>query len=97
MTVTGKTLGANIDEYDVRGTTALAAARLLTHVRAGGERTSQAWTVPSVSALAQSQTAGLALLEAEGEDGEEDADVPRGNGHAQGPTVTVPTALTRST
>ena len=84
-TVTGKTLGENIDEYDVRRTTAGAAARLLTQVRAGGQRTSQAWTVPSVSALARSQTAGLALLEAEDETGEEDADVPGGSGNGPGP------------
>ncbi len=42
-------------------------------VRPGGERTSQAWTVPSVAAEAQSQAAGLALLEAEGETGDEGA------------------------
>jgi len=84
-TVTGKTLGENIDEYDVRRTTALAAARLLTQVRAGGERTTQAWTVPSVSALAHSQVAGLALLEAEGETAEEDDHAPLGNGHGPGP------------
>jgi dihydroxy-acid dehydratase len=84
-TVTGKTLGENIDEYDVRRATAGAAARLLTQVRAGGERSSQAWTVPSVSDLAQSQAAGLALLEAEGEDGDEGADFPRENGHGSGP------------
>src|SRR3954465_13318965 len=48
MTVTGKTLGQNINEYNIRRHTATAAARLLADVRAGGERTSQAWTVPSV-------------------------------------------------
>ncbi len=37
-TVTGKTLGENIEEYDVRGATAVASARLFTQVRAGGER-----------------------------------------------------------
>jgi dihydroxy-acid dehydratase len=84
MTVTGKTLGENIAEYDVRGRTAGAVARLLTQVRAGGERTSQAWTVPSVAAEAGSQAAGLAVLEAEGETGEDDPAQP-GNGHGAGP------------
>ena len=51
---------------------AVSTARLLTKVRPGGERSSQAWTVPSVAAEARSQAAGLALLEAEGEfDGDE--------------------------
>jgi dihydroxy-acid dehydratase len=82
-TVTGKTLGENIAEYDIRRPTATSAARLLAQVRAGGERTSQAWTVPSVAAEARSQAAGLALLEAEGETGEEDADgLGNGNGSA---------------
>ena len=67
MTVTGRTLGENIEEFDVRGAKAGAAARLLTQVRAGGERTNQAWTVPSVSAATRSQVAGLAVLDAEGE------------------------------
>ena len=84
-TVTGKTLGENIEEYDVRGANAGAAARIFTQVRAGGERTSQAWTVPSVVAEAQSQAAGLALLEAEGETGEEDP-APLGNGNGHGGT-----------
>ena len=67
-TVTGKTLGENIAEFDVRAETALASAQLFTKVRAGGERTNQAWTVASVAANARSQAAGLALLQAEGED-----------------------------
>jgi dihydroxy-acid dehydratase len=67
-TVTGKTLGENIAEFDVRGATATGTARLLTKVRPGGERTSQAWTVPSVAGAARSQAAGLAVLDAEGED-----------------------------
>ena len=72
-TVTGKTLGENIEEYDVRGRECrLPPPDCCTQVRAGGERTSQAWTVPSVVAEARSQAAGLALLEAEGETGEED-------------------------
>jgi dihydroxy-acid dehydratase len=66
-TVTGKSLGENIDEYDIRRTSAASNARMLTKVRPGGERTSQAWTVPSVMAEDRSQVAGLAVLEAEGE------------------------------
>ncbi|HMB02162.1 MAG TPA: dihydroxy-acid dehydratase, partial [Isosphaeraceae bacterium] len=78
MTVTGQTIGENIAAYDVRGTTASAAARALTRVRPGGERTSQAWTVPSVVAASRSQAAGLAVLESEGEDPDNG---PRGDGH----------------
>src|SRR5262249_23933020 len=44
-TVTGKSLGQNIEEFDVRSAGCSYSARLLTGVRAGGERTSQAWTV----------------------------------------------------
>ena len=66
-TVTGRTLGENIAEYDVRASTASADARLLSRVKPGGERTTQAWTVPSVAEGAKSQAAGLALLDAEGE------------------------------
>ncbi len=78
-TVTGKTLGENIAEYDIRGRSAGSTARLLTRVRPGGERTSQAWTVPSVEAEDRSQVVGVALLEAEGEveppdDGNGDSD-----------------------
>jgi dihydroxy-acid dehydratase len=65
-TVTGKTLGENIAEYDVRTPASSREAELLTRVRAGGERTSQAWTVASVGA-AGSQAAGLAVLDSEGE------------------------------
>ncbi len=65
-TVTGKTLGENIAEFDVRSPASTQAAELLTRVRPGGERTSQAWTVASVGA-GRSQTAGLAVLESEGE------------------------------
>ena len=72
MTVTGKTLGENIAEYDVRRKTASAGRPALDARPAGGERTSQAWTVPSVAAEARSQAAGLALLEAEGETASED-------------------------
>ncbi|HEX8199782.1 MAG TPA: dihydroxy-acid dehydratase, partial [Isosphaeraceae bacterium] len=78
-TVTGQTLGENIDQYDVRGAHAQAEARLLTRVRPGGERTSQAWTVPSVAAEATSQAVGVALLESEGE-GVPEAAPPAGRG-----------------
>ncbi len=37
QTVTGKTLGENIAEYDIRGATAIAEARTLAEVRAGGD------------------------------------------------------------
>ena len=66
-TVTGKTLGENIAEFDVRTRTASKDARTLTRVRPGGERTTQAWTVPSVAEEANSQAVGLAVLDAEGE------------------------------
>ena len=66
-TVTGKTLGENIAEFDVRGRSAGPTARLLTKVRPGGERTTHAWTVPNVAAEDRSQVVGIALLEAEGE------------------------------
>jgi dihydroxy-acid dehydratase len=78
-TVTGRTLGENIEEFDVRGATAGAEARLLTRVRPGGERTARAWTVPSVAAEATSQAAGVALLEAEGE-GVPEVSGPSGGG-----------------
>jgi dihydroxy-acid dehydratase len=71
-TVTGQPLGENIAEYDVRAHTAAADARLLTHVRPGGTRTSRAWTVPSVS------EGGVAVLE------EPPPSAP-GNGHGFGP------------
>jgi dihydroxy-acid dehydratase len=66
-TVTGRTLGENIADYDVRNPNAVASAKTLTRVRAGGERTSQAWSVPSVASDARSQAAGLAVLDSEGE------------------------------
>jgi dihydroxy-acid dehydratase len=66
-TVTGKTLGENIAEYDARASTMSSIARVFTKVRPGGERTNQAWTVPSVVDSARSQAAGLSVLEAEGE------------------------------
>jgi dihydroxy-acid dehydratase len=67
-TVTGGTLGENIAGYDVRSAQATSAAKLLTRVRPGGERSVQPWTVPSIAAESRSQAAGLALLDAEGED-----------------------------
>ena len=77
-TVTGRTLGENIEAYDVRGAAATQSARSMTKVRAGGERTSQAWTVPSVSD-ARSQAAGLAVLDSEGE-----SEVPEAGGNGNG-------------
>ncbi len=74
-TVTGKSLGENIAEFDVRGTSATADARLYTRIRPGGERTTRAWTVPSVGGEDRSEVAGLAVLEAEGE-----SEVPEGPG-----------------
>ncbi len=68
-TVTGKSLGENIAEFDIRGRAAADAARRYARVRPGGERTTKAWTVPAVAAEDVSQAAGLMLLEAEGEDG----------------------------
>src|SRR6202042_2395377 len=38
MTLTGKTLGENIADYDVRAATATAGARMFARVRPGGER-----------------------------------------------------------
>jgi len=84
-TVTGKTLGENIADYDVRGANALAAARSLTRVRPGGERTTQAWTVPSVATDARSQAAGLAVLDSEGENLNDSGNVGAGGaGDASG-------------
>ncbi|WP_250846993.1 dihydroxy-acid dehydratase [Aquisphaera insulae] len=84
-TVTGKSLGENIADYDVRQATAVTAARTWAQVRPGGERTSQAWTVPSVAAESRSQAAGLALLDAEGEGVEPGPlDGSGGNGDGQG-------------
>jgi dihydroxy-acid dehydratase len=79
-TVTGKTLGENIAEFDVRSPAASQAAHLLTRVRPGGERTSQAWTVASVGG-ASSQAAGIAVLDSEGESPANDGG---GNGDGDG-------------
>jgi dihydroxy-acid dehydratase len=80
MSVTGRTLGENIADYDVRAATAVGAAKLLTRIRPGGERTSQAWTVPSVASEARSQAAGLALLQSEGEGDDPDTSPPGRSG-----------------
>jgi dihydroxy-acid dehydratase len=84
MTVTGKTLGENIAEYDVRGVKATARAQALTRVRPGGERTTQAWTVPSVTGGPRSQAAGLAVLESEGEALAEESTEAIGPGNGNG-------------
>jgi dihydroxy-acid dehydratase len=68
MTVTGKTLGENIAEFDLRSRRALPEAKLLSKVRPGRERSSQAWTVPSVASVPASGVAGLAVIESEGEE-----------------------------
>ncbi|MDG3004318.1 dihydroxy-acid dehydratase [Paludisphaera mucosa] len=78
-TVTGKSLGENIEAYDVRSAAAVQTAQTMTRVRAGGERSSQAWTVPSVAGDPRSQAAGLAVLESEGES--EVPDAGGGDGH----------------
>lgn len=68
-TVTGKTLGENIDEYDIRRETATAEARSWARIRPGGERTNKAWSVPSVeAALRMDDVAATALLEADPND-----------------------------
>ena len=85
-TVTGKTLGENIADYDIRAGTENQTARLLTRVRAGGERTNKAWTVPSVATESSSQAAGLALLESEGESASESTFSPTGGNGNSGPT-----------
>ncbi|MGE3821096.1 MAG: dihydroxy-acid dehydratase, partial [Isosphaeraceae bacterium] len=76
-TVTGKSLGENIAEYDVRAETALGTAKLLTKVRPGGERSHEAWTVPSVAVEAAS---GVAVLEAEGGGGGSNGSSGSGDG-----------------
>jgi dihydroxy-acid dehydratase len=77
ITVTGNTIGENIREFDVRGPLASQTARLLTRVRPGHVRSSQAWTVPSVMPESGSRAAGLDLLESEGEsDDDSDAELP---------------------
>ncbi len=48
-TVTGETLGGNIDAFDVRRQSATAEAKLYAHVLPGGARSNRAWSVPSVA------------------------------------------------
>ena len=71
-TVSGKSQGENIAEYDVRAKTASKRARLLGLVRPGNERSTQAWTVPAVAGStdggAGMTATAVALLESEGED-----------------------------
>ena len=63
-TVTGRSLGENIAAYDVRASESSDVARMLTRIRPGGERTTKAWSVPSVGPEA---SGGVAVLEAETE------------------------------
>jgi len=56
-TVTGRTLGENIAEYDVRSDQATQHAQLLTRIRPGGKRTTHAWTVASVGGAGASAAA----------------------------------------
>jgi len=69
-TVTGKSLGDNIADFDIRSHAPTEAAALFARVRPGGVRTTHAWTVPSVALAAESSAVGLSLLEAD-EDGKE--------------------------
>ncbi|MBX6312641.1 MAG: dihydroxy-acid dehydratase [Isosphaeraceae bacterium] len=71
-TVSGRTLGENINEYDIRGEGASDHALLLARVRPGGERTTRAWTVASVAGSSEDRATGLTVLAPEGGDrGEE--------------------------
>jgi dihydroxy-acid dehydratase len=63
-TVTGKTIGENIEAYDIRTNKASEHAKLIAKIRPGKERSSQAWTVPSIAGDAASSRA---LLDGEGE------------------------------
>jgi dihydroxy-acid dehydratase len=75
-TVTGRTLGENIAEYDVRNSKSSAYAKMLTEVRAGGKRSSHAWSVASVAAGRvegdKGAGAATALLEGPRDDGPPD-------------------------
>ncbi len=68
-TVTGKSLGENIADFDIRSQFSTAAAALFARVRPGGERTTKAWVVPSVANAETSAASSVALLEPEGEAG----------------------------
>ncbi len=75
-TVTGASLGENIAEFDVRSAGSSDAARLFARVRAGGRRTTRAWSVESVARPASG--GGVAVLEATEEgDGFDEYDVIR--------------------
>ena len=78
-TVTGKSLGENIADFDIRSKAATREAELFARVRPGGERTTRAWVVPSVAVQEESAAVGLSLLEAEGE-GEAIPDQPGSGG-----------------
>ncbi len=83
-TVTGKTLGHNIAEYDIRSALAVEDAQIQSRVRPGRERSSRAWTVPSVATGANARGAGLAVLEAGGVDSPSDPDHTGGAGSGGG-------------
>ena len=84
LTVTGKTLGENIEEYDIRSATASAdgpaADRSPSRRRADQPGLDRAQR----GRRSRSQAAGLALLEAEGED----RDAELGDGNGSGSTAT---------
>ena len=71
-TVTGKTLGENIADYDVRARTASGHARDLLRVRPGGTRTVEAWSVASVAGRGSDDSA-VAVLDAEAPEGRPDS------------------------
>ncbi|MGD9128204.1 MAG: dihydroxy-acid dehydratase, partial [Planctomycetia bacterium] len=56
-TVTGKTLGENIDDYDLRRETVLDEALQVAAVRPGGKRTSQGMCVPAPTGTVRDLTA----------------------------------------
>ncbi len=72
MTVTGKTLGENIADFDVRGARSQDLARTLTQVRPGHVRSTHAWSVASVGD-GDSESA-IALLDDESASKESDDD-----------------------
>ena len=85
-TVSGKTLGENIADYDLRSRASVADAKLQSRVRPGRERSSQAWTVPSVATGPGSAAAGLAVIEAEGEGSADGGDGAGSGGDGFDPT-----------
>ena len=70
--MTGKSLGENIADFDIRGHNANSQAELYARVRPGGVRTSQAWVVPSVAGTGV-EAGGVAVLEADAH-GDENSD-----------------------